>query len=135
RTAVLTMVIDSGTAMPTPRRATRPCLGSALHPQGHILTEGSRCAECRSVVNRERDQRRGSTTERGYGADDQVDRARVLGGATRCRTCGQPFTRDNPATGGHVKARRHGGKTAGNVAPECRRCNYGWNRGAGAGSD
>lgn len=47
----------------------RPCLGCGRP------TDAGRCAACRSALNRERDQRRGTSTERGYDADHQAERS------------------------------------------------------------
>ena len=45
---------------------------------------------------------------------------------TRCVICGQPFTEDNPMTGGHKVAIRNGGTSADGLEAQCRRCNYAW---------
>lgn len=84
----------------------------------------SRCFTCAC----ERELKRGRRQQRGYDTEYDNERARVLARATHCVTCGARFTEDNPATGGHVVARRHGGTTADGIKPECRRCNYGWER-------
>jgi len=81
----------------------------------------SRCPSCTR-------SRRGTTTERGYGHAYQVERAAVLAEATHCSICEEPFTEDNPATGGHLVAIRDGGTLADGIGPHCRRCNYGWRR-------
>jgi hypothetical protein len=98
----------------------RPCLGCGT------LTDraDSRCPGCASARERER----GSRHERGYGNDYVKARDRAVTGATHCRTCGNPFAENNPATGGHVVAVRHGGTAADGIEPECRKCNYGWQR-------
>lgn len=98
----------------------RPCLDcSAITGRAD-----SRCDGCA----RQRELRRGRRQQRGL--DAAYDRARTaaLASATVCVTCGEPFTAANPATGGHVVARRHGGTTADGIVAECRRCNYGWER-------
>lgn len=82
----------------------------------------SRCYNCAA----ERELARGRRQARGYDAAYVRERDRALAGATHCCTCGARFTADNPATGGHIVARRHGGTTADGIKPECRRCNYGW---------
>jgi 5-methylcytosine-specific restriction endonuclease McrA len=96
----------------------RPCL------QCGTLTPGTRCPYC----TRDRDRARGSRQQRGYDRAYEQARDTAIRGATHCATCGQPFTTDNPATGGHVVARRRGGSTSDGIKPECRRCNYGWSR-------
>lgn len=83
--------------------------------------------QCRAH-SAEAERRRGTRQQRGLGADYQRARTIALANATRCATCQQPFTPDNPATGGHVKARRLGGTTADGIQAECRRCNMGWQR-------
>jgi hypothetical protein len=104
----------------------RPCLDCGT------LTPKTRCPSCSSAHNRERDQRRGSATERGYGHAYRVRRAQALEGATHCRTCGQPFSESNPATGGHVvplrslpRHERRASAATAQVVPECQACNYG----------
>lgn len=82
---------------------------------------GSRCNACLRA-------HRGTTTERGYGHDYQLERAVVLEDATHCSNCGDLFSPENPATGGHVDPLRDGGTLAGGLAPQCRACNYGWRR-------
>lgn len=61
----------------------RPCLDCGRP------TEGSRCPSCRGEQNRARDQRRGTTTARGYGAEHQAARAAwepvVHAGGVLCR--------------------------------------------------
>lgn len=87
-------------------------------------TPSGRCQE----HTRQADRARGSRQQRGYDAEYERARAAALAGADRCSSCGEAFTVDNPATGGHVKALRHGGTTRHGIAPQCRRCNYGWRR-------
>lgn len=82
----------------------------------------SRCTPCAGA----RELRRGRRQQRGYDTAYEHERARALASATHCASCGVRFTDRNPATGGHVIARRHGGTTADGIKPECRRCNYGW---------
>lgn len=96
----------------------RPCL-DCRRP-----TNGNRCDQCR----RSRDKARGTRQQRGYDADyDEQLRDPAYLAATHCTTCGDPFTDDNPKTGGHSTALRHGG--AGSpVKPQCARCNFGWRK-------
>lgn len=98
----------------------RPCLDCRR------LTDrpGSRCPSCATA----KELRRGRRQQRGLGADYDRARETALAGATHCCTCGRPFTTENPATGGHVVARRHGGTAADGIRAECRDCNYGWER-------
>lgn len=88
------------------------------------LTRKTRC----SAHERAKDQARGTRQERGY--DYAFEQAKLLPeyvNATRCAECDEPFTEDNPKTGGHSVALRHGGKES-TIVPHCRRCNYGWAR-------
>ena len=89
-----------------------------------ILTRSTRCRD----HERARDKARGTTTERGYGADfEKAKRRPEYVNATHCVECGEPFTPDNPKTGGHSVAIRNGGRGS-EIVPHCRRCNYGWAR-------
>lgn len=91
----------------------RPCLECGR------LSPSSRCDQ----------HKRGSTSERGYGAEhERAKRQPEYRDATRCVTCEEPFTPDNPKTAGHAKAQRHGGTTADGIIPQCQDCNYGWRR-------
>jgi hypothetical protein len=100
--------------------SNRPCLDC----QRLTDRSDSRCPACA----RAKELRRGRRQQRGLGADYVRARDQALAGATHCATCGQPFTDANPATGGHIVARRRGGTTAGGIRPECRRCNYGYQK-------
>lgn len=80
-----------------------------------------RCSSCARA-------RRGTTTERGYGHAYRKVRDEALDGETNCSSCGEPFTEDNPATGGHLVPQRDGGTLADGVGAHCARCNYGWRR-------
>lgn len=110
----------------------RPCLDCG------VLSEGTRCEIHRKRQDNTRYARRGSTTDRGYGHAYRQRRPQVLQGATHCRTCGQQFTEDNPATTGHIEdlrdlpreQRRSTAATA-PLMPQCAACNYGWHRGQG----
>lgn len=98
----------------------------------------TRCDKHRKLHANTRYAKRGSTTDRGYGSAYQLRRPQVLKGATHCRTCGEEFTEDNPATAGHIQdlrdlpreQRRVSAATA-DLMPQCARCNYGWVRGTG----
>lgn len=88
------------------------------------LQPESRCLAHR----RAREQRRGTRQARGYDAGfERAKRLPEYVNATHCAACGQPFTEDNPKTGGHSVAIRNGGKGS-RVVPHCRQCNYGWIR-------
>lgn len=98
------------------------------------ICQTARCAEQATFRGRckahaaEVDRERGTRQQRGLGADYKRARTIALANATRCATCQLLFTPDNPATGGHIKARRLGGTTADGIQAECRRCNMGWER-------
>ena len=69
-----------------PRRPPRPC----QHPGCGVLVhgaEGSRCDKHEQQQQREQDQRRGSSTARGYGADWQRLRRRKLMADPLCEGC------------------------------------------------
>ncbi|WP_433520126.1 HNH endonuclease (plasmid) [Nonomuraea sp. CA-143628] len=86
---------------------------------------GPRCRACAGQRQQQRDQQRGTTTERGLGWDHQQAREQILADATVCAECRQPPTPDNPLTGGHVLSRARGGTNdLSNYQPECARCNY-----------
>ena len=88
------------------------------------LQPETKCAEHR----REAERARGTRQARGYDAAfERAKRTPEYVNATHCANCGQPFTRDNPKTGGHSVALRDGGKGS-EILPHCRRCNYGWQR-------
>ena len=68
-----------------PRRPPRPC----AHPGCRALVHGAegRCDRHRRQVARERDDRRGSSTARGYGSDWQRLRVRKLQADPLCEGC------------------------------------------------
>lgn len=103
-----------------PRRALKVC----SHAGCPTLVATGACPE----HTRAADRARGTRQQRGYDRQYEIARNAAVATATHCRTCGERFAADNPATGGHVKARRHGGTTADGIKPECRRCNYGWRK-------
>lgn len=89
------------------------------------ITTRTRCSQ----HEREHDRARGRRQARGYNRDyDRAVREMHASAPTNCVICLQAFTPDNPATGGHRTAQRHGGTTANGIEPQCRRCNYGWRR-------
>jgi hypothetical protein len=104
--------------------AKRPCLDCGTP------AEGTRCEQHRLAKQRTRERGRNRPTKQQRGYTKEYDSARevALATATRCRTCGGPFTPDNPATGGHMKAVRRGGTAYDGVKAECQDCNYGWRR-------
>lgn len=101
-------------------RAMRVC----CEPECGEVTTLTRCAACQ----REHEAQRGSATRRGYGHKHRKAASKAKASATECARCSQPFTRDNPATGGTFKAVRNGGSARDGIEAQCRRCNYGWRR-------
>lgn len=91
------------------------------------VRDASPCAACKPAVQRQRDARRGTTTERGLGWAHQQQRAHLIaqaeqaGPLTHCPTCGDQLSARNPITAEHTTARAHGGQLADDL--ECRRCN------------
>lgn len=77
---------------------------------------------------REYEARRGTNAQRGYDYAFRKASAEAKAKATHCAECGDQFTASNPATGGHVRAVRHGGSTSDGITAQCRRCNLGWRR-------
>jgi len=90
------------------------------------------CLVCGTITDQARcpKHRRPPRQQRGYDAEYEAAlRDPEYVAATHCGTCHQPFTKDNPKTGGHRVAIRDGGTTADGVFPQCADCNYGWRRG------
>lgn len=83
---------------------------------GRTIAGGTRCSR----------HARPKRQDRGYDAEYEraLKRPQFLA-ATHCLTCDEPFTPDNPRTGGHVRALRRGGTTADGIFPQCAHCNYG----------
>jgi hypothetical protein len=68
---------------------------------GRIVAKGKTC-QCR-------DQHRGGTTQRGYGAAWQRISAQVILEEGMCRDCGHLGSDDNPLTCDHIIPKLHGG--------------------------
>jgi hypothetical protein len=101
------------------------CRGCPAHSGNCVnLCPKGRCSSCARLA----DQARGTRQQRGYDAQYDAARNRAVASASHCCSCGERFTEDNPATGGHRRAIRHGGTTAHGIDAQCRRCNYGWRR-------
>ena len=95
-----------------------------LTPGCPTLVTAGRCPTCSS----KHEKARGTRQERGYDAEyERQLRTPEYVNATHCGNCEEPFTPENPKTGGHTVALRNGGQGS-KVVPHCRRCNYGWLR-------
>jgi 5-methylcytosine-specific restriction endonuclease McrA len=73
---------------------------------GQLHARRGLCATCR----RERERARGTSTQRGLGADHRRVREQVLAEETTCWLCGRPGTADDPLVADHVLARADGGR-------------------------
>jgi hypothetical protein len=82
-----------------------------------------RCKPCQTANDRQRDQKRGTAAQRGYGADHRKRAAAVLAGATQCCYCGKPPAADDPFVACHVYAQSRGGPKDGPLAAGHRSCN------------
>jgi 5-methylcytosine-specific restriction endonuclease McrA len=91
---------------------TMPCLDCGA------LTQGSRCSQCKA----RHDAGRGTTTQRGYGADHQRRAKAVIAAQPWCSLCGHAGSQDNPLTADHVVPVSHGG-IRGPLRVACLRCN------------
>lgn len=87
-----------------------------------LTTNGSYCPTCQTSREQARDQRRGTTTQRGLGWSHQQRAAQVTAGVQVCPKCGQQPTKDNPITAHHTTARAKGGAES-QLTALCRRCN------------
>jgi 5-methylcytosine-specific restriction endonuclease McrA len=94
---------------------------------------GPHCPGCTRDRQAQRDQQRGTTTERGLGWDHQQIRSQILAIATVCAVCGLSPTDDDPLTAGHRIPRAHGGSNdPSNYQAEHASCNY--RKGANTGT-
>jgi 5-methylcytosine-specific restriction endonuclease McrA/predicted kinase len=92
-----------------------------------VQSGASRCAEHRAVSNQRRDEQRGSSTERGYGATWQKIRRRILANGP---LCADPFGFHADAEEvvlaadvDHIMPKHQGGTDADdNLQPLCKRC-------------
>ena len=75
---------------------------------GHPHDQRGHCAVCR----RKRERARGSSDQRGLGADHRRIREQVLAEEKSCWICGGHGTADDPLTADHVIARADGGRNA-----------------------
>src|SRR5438552_15817270 len=86
------------------------CCASCFRIYGPPRRRG-RCPDCERAYYRERRKRRGSTTQRGLGAEHQRLAKQVLNEETACWICGGRGTADDPLEVDHVVPRSKGGKT------------------------
>ena len=89
----------------------------------NLTRNGSRCENCETEIQRERDTYRLSTTRRGLGWTHQKRARAVVANVTQCPKCGAEITPDNPITAHHTVARAKGGDDTTPMIPLCRRCN------------
>lgn len=96
----------------------RPCLTCSIP-----TTRGTRCPLCeaghQAQRNHERDAKRGSSTQRGYGSDYRKARTKLLAGDPACHWCGALAT-----TADHLIPLARGGGVEGNLVPSCGPCNF-----------
>ena len=78
---------------------------SHLSRCGRLHDRRGLCPACR----REHERARGSSTQRGLGADHRRVRAQVLREETTCWICGRPGSPGDPLTADHIDARADGG--------------------------
>lgn len=95
----------------------RPC----LEPRCPSLATRLRCP----AHERERERRRGTTAQRGYGAAYQRARRALLATATVCAWCGLPARPGDPLTADHLVPLAQGGGIEGNLVAAHRSCNGG----------
>jgi hypothetical protein len=116
------------------------CTGCAACPPGkrsHTFDVDSspghqRCAPCQAVVDKQRDQQRGTTGQRGYGSAHQRKRAELVAAFVAgqpCARCQLPIWRAEDADLGHTDARD--GWTGLEHARECNRAAGGRSRRGG----
>lgn len=88
---------------------------------GRPGNKGSRCPACKAA------RAAGRSGAYDWEYEKAAKEAKRRAG-THCPRCNEPYTADNPPTGGHMVPVREGGTTADGVEAQCRRCNYGWRR-------
>jgi hypothetical protein len=71
------------------------------------LSSGSRCPAHTQARERARDQRRGTSTQRGYTSAWQRLAAQAIERQPWCTDCGSAGTPDNPLTGDHLRWPAH----------------------------
>jgi 5-methylcytosine-specific restriction protein A len=105
------------------------CLGCNSHHPLETLKRG-RCPACLRVQQRAKDKRRGTTTQRGYGAEWRRLREQVIAASPACSVCGFTGSKDNPLAVDHILPRSQGGTDAlSNLRVLCLRHNQQRSRG------
>ena len=100
---------------------SKPCLDCGVVFRFERGASRARCDECDRKRQRQRDQRRGSASQRGYGEGWRTARAEVLDrDGWLCRYCGQPANSVD-----HVVPLAEGGARLDptNLVACCLRCN------------
>ena len=87
------------------------CLHCGRMYQPWSRNNRGRCPDCLRKYEREKRQRRGSTTQRGLGAEHQRLAKQVLSEEQACWLCGEPAHPDDPLEVDHVVPRSKGGAT------------------------
>jgi 5-methylcytosine-specific restriction enzyme A len=106
------------------------CAGCFRHFAVAELKRG-RCRPCRARQQQAKDQRRGTASQRGYGADWRKLRAQIIAAHPYCSACGHPGSKDNPLSVDHILQRQHGGSDdRSNLRVLCSSCNKRRPRGA-----
>lgn len=83
----------------------------------------SRCADCHTGHERQRDQRRGSPQARGYGSDWQRVSREQRRREPQCRHCGWPGSPENPLQADHIVPKEEAGRNdPSNLQTLCRDC-------------
>jgi 5-methylcytosine-specific restriction endonuclease McrA len=113
----------------------RVCSGcGTLIPAG-TKSSGYKCRDCANRIQRAKRARRGSTTERGLGAQHQRLARQVLAEEPTCWLCGEPARVDDPLEVDHVIPRSEGGATTrANLRAAHRSCNRSRGGTGGGGS-
>jgi 5-methylcytosine-specific restriction protein A len=99
-----------------PKRPARPCSAPAC--PNLVTGRGRFCAEHQAMEYKAQDDRRGTSSERGYGGHWRQTRARYLARHPFCRHCGATAT-----VAHHIVRKRDGGRDSDdNLIPLCASC-------------
>ena len=105
------------------------CCGCFRSYQPWSRNNRGRCRDCLRKYEREKRRRRGSTTQRGLGAEHQRLAKQVLSEEKACWLCGEPAHPDDRLEVDHVVPRAKGGAT---VRSNLRAAHASCNRGRGS---